>query len=232
MLKDLSERKIDARIMSKITEQVFGAYADFGSYQGEEAEKNATRLAKTFVKLRSALAPGQTKASSFGASKEYESVINQQLTLRLIKKVYETELKSEIQEIGRKTLDQVVAKCQSLKKLVFCMSEHGLASSCFAVISTKSLLEMIKSLDETQSRNATRLDQNDHRRINVVKEQIVYLALLALSQEGAEDGRDFYNYVLVEQKMISFDIQRLVILPQQIPKVSEERLSHYFKNLR
>ena len=59
MLKDLSERKIDARIMTKIAGQIFGAYSDFGQYQGEQPEKNAARLAKTFVKLRSTQGLGQ-----------------------------------------------------------------------------------------------------------------------------------------------------------------------------
>ena len=112
------------------------------------------------------------------------------------------------------------------------MTVHGLSEYCFKVITTPSLLKLIKSLDETQSRNAARLDKNDHKRINLIKEQLVFLSLLALSQKDAEGGKDFFSFVLVEQKMISFDIQRLVILPKKIPKVSAERLGLYFKTLR
>ena len=62
MLKDLSERIVDERLLSKITQQIFEAFSNFGSYQAEEAEKNAVRLAKVFIKLSN---------TPFGKTKEY-----------------------------------------------------------------------------------------------------------------------------------------------------------------
>jgi hypothetical protein len=51
MLKDLLERKVNEKLVARISGQVFEAYSNFGSYQALEGEKNAVRLAKVFVKL-------------------------------------------------------------------------------------------------------------------------------------------------------------------------------------
>ena len=86
------------------------------------------------------------------------------------------------------------------------------------MIPVGSVLELIKSLDEMQSRNAARLENQDHAKIEVIKEQLVLIAMLALNGDGMPE---FLKYTLLEGK-ISYDLQKVLLFPQLIPKVKDE----------
>jgi hypothetical protein len=60
----------------------------------------------------------------------------------------------------------------------------------------------------------------------------VLIVLLALGQEDAPNGEEFFKYVLNDSKIMTFEIQKLVIFPQSIPKADDTMLKPYFKNLR
>lgn len=70
------------------------------------------------------------------------------------------------------------------------------------MIRISSVLDLIKSLDEMQTRNSARLDSNDHTKIGQIKEQLVLIAMLSLGGEGMAD---FLKYCLLEGK-IGYDL--------------------------
>ena len=79
-----------------------------------------------------------------------------------------------------------------------------------------------------QSRNAARLEKQDHAKIELIKEQLVLIAMLALNGEGMPD---FLKYTLLEGK-ISYDLQKVLLFPQSIPKVKDQQLKAYVSTLR
>ena len=60
-----------------------------------------------------------------------------------------------------------------------------------------------------QTRNASRLEKQDHAKIEVIKEQLVLMAMLALNGEGMSE---FFKYTLLEGK-ISYDLQKVLLFP-------------------
>lgn len=97
MVRDLTERNLDERLLSKIVDVIFDSFADFGQFSDQESEKNAVRFAKVFAS-------------------------NNLINGRLVKKIYDGEMQSEIKDIGRKTLEMVVTKAKHLTKFLRCMT--------------------------------------------------------------------------------------------------------------
>ena len=97
MIEDLKERKIDGRLLSKISDSIFDCFSDFGQFSDLESEKNSVRFAKVFAS---------------------DPLFNK----RLVKKLFDSELQTEIKEVGRKTLDMVVTKSKHLSKFLRCMA--------------------------------------------------------------------------------------------------------------
>lgn len=125
LIKALCERGLDEKLLDGIIEIIFDALSD------RMAEPNALRFAKAFVKQRS---------TDFGKSELYLKNVNEKINVKLVEKMFEQELKTEIKAVGRKTLDATLTKCINFKKLVVCLAKHGLGDSCFKSISIDNLL--------------------------------------------------------------------------------------------
>lgn len=155
LIKALSERGLDDVLLDGVIKIIFDALSD------KMAEPNALRFAKAFVKQRS---------TDFGQSELYLKNVNEKINVKLVEKMFELELKTEIKAVGRKTLDATLAKCTNFKKLVVCMAKHGLGDSCFRNISIDKFLELIKDLDPTEERAAKILDQKEMVKLHQIKQ--------------------------------------------------------------
>lgn len=73
------------------------------------------------------------------------------------------------------------------------------------MITVSSALELIKSLDEMQQRNANRLDAQDIDKIESIKEQLVLISMMALGKENMQEP-EFFKYLLLEGKSTPFTL--------------------------
>jgi len=215
LVKALSERDLDGKVLDGVIAIIFDALSD------RMQEKNGLRFAKAFVKQRS---------TEFGESELFKNV-NEKINVKLVEKMFDMELTKQIKEIGRKTLDATLSKCLNFQKLLVCMAKQGLGDSCFRSISIEKLLALIKDLDQTEERAAKMLDEKDMAKLHQIKEHLVIISLTSLNREAADSTEAcsaFFEYVLIESKTIKQDVKKLVILPQNSPI----GLANYYKCLR
>lgn len=98
---------------------------------------------------------------AYGNTQNYERVLNKPLAVRLVTNLFAEKIAPELKQIGRKTLDSALVKCQNFVELLLSMKQEGMDAPVYEKVTLDGVLELIKGLDVTEQRAAKMLDATD-----------------------------------------------------------------------